>query len=48
MEGGASGEENANRYVRGVDEGYRSQQPEPFTLIELCWTSLVSTSCART
>ena len=35
MEGGASGEENANLYVRGVDEGSRGEQPDPSTLIEL-------------
>ena len=35
MEGGASGEENANLYVRGVDEGRRGEQPDPSALIEL-------------
>ena len=35
MEGGASGEENSNLYVRGVEEGRRSEQPDPSTLIEL-------------
>jgi hypothetical protein len=35
MEGGSSGEENANLYVRGVDEGHRGEQPDPSTLIEL-------------
>jgi hypothetical protein len=29
MEGGSSGEENANLYVRGVDEGRRGEQPDP-------------------
>ena len=32
MEGG---EENANLYVRGVDEGRRGDQPNPAELIEL-------------
>jgi hypothetical protein len=35
MEGGSSGEENANLYVRGVDEARRGEQPDPSTLIEL-------------
>ena len=35
MEGGASGEENSNLYVRGVEEGRRGEQPGPSTLIEL-------------
>ncbi len=35
MEGGASGEENANLYVRGVEEGRRGEQPDPSELIEL-------------
>ncbi len=35
MEGGASGEENANLYVRGVDEGRRGVQLDPSALIEL-------------
>ena len=35
MEGGSSGEENANLYVRGVDEGGRGEQPDPSSLIEL-------------
>ena len=35
MEGGSSGEENANLYVRGVNEGYRGKQPDPAELIEL-------------
>ncbi len=35
MEGGSSGAENANLYLRGVDEGYRGEQPDPSTLIEL-------------
>ena len=35
MEGGSSGEENANLYVRGVDEGRRGERPDPSTLIEL-------------
>ncbi len=35
MEGGSSGEENANLNVRGVDEGTRGEQPDPSTLIEL-------------
>jgi hypothetical protein len=35
MEGGSSGEENANLYVRGVDEGLRGEQPDPSALIEL-------------
>ncbi len=35
MEGGSSGEENANLYVRGVDEGSRGEQPDPSALIEL-------------
>ena len=35
MEGGASGEENANLYVRGGDEGSRGEQPDPAALIEL-------------
>ncbi len=35
MEGGSSGEENANLYVRGVEEGRRGEQPDPSSLIEL-------------
>jgi hypothetical protein len=35
MEGGASGEENANLYVRGVNEGRCGEQPDPSALIEL-------------
>ncbi len=35
MEGASSGEENANLYVRGVDEGSRGEQPDPSALIEL-------------
>jgi hypothetical protein len=35
VEGGASGEENANLYVRGVGEGHRGEQPDPSELIEL-------------
>ena len=35
MEGGSSGEENANLYVRGMDEGSRGEQPDPSALIEL-------------
>ena len=35
MEGGSSGEENANLCVRGVDEGHRGEQPDPSALIEL-------------
>ncbi len=35
MEGGSSGEENANLYVRGVEEGSRGEQPDPSALIEL-------------
>ena len=35
MEGGSSGEENANLYDCGVDEGSRGKQPDPSTLIEL-------------
>ncbi len=35
MEGGLSGEENANLYVRGVDEGSRGEQPDPSALIGL-------------
>jgi hypothetical protein len=35
MEGGSSGEENANLYVRGVDEGHRGERPDPSELIEL-------------
>jgi hypothetical protein len=35
VEGGSSGEENANLYVRGVDEGRRGEQPDPSALIEL-------------
>ena len=35
MEGGSSGEENANLYVRGVDEGKCGEQPNPSSLIEL-------------
>lgn len=35
MEGGASSEENANLYVRGVNEGRRGEQPDPSELLEL-------------
>ena len=35
MEGGSSGEENANLYVRGVEEGRRGEQPDPSALIKL-------------
>ena len=35
MEGGSSGKENANLYVRGVGEGRRGEQPDPSELIEL-------------
>ncbi len=35
MEGGSGGEENANLYVRGVDEGRRGERPDPSALIEL-------------
>ena len=35
MEGGSSGKENANLYVRGVDEGHRGERPDPSALIEL-------------
>ena len=35
MEGGSSGEENANLYLRGVEEGSRGEQPDSSTLIEL-------------
>ncbi len=35
MEGGSNGEENANLYVRGVDEGRRGERPDPSKLIEL-------------
>ncbi|HEV2743607.1 MAG TPA: hypothetical protein VGV91_10650 [Rubrobacter sp.] len=35
MECGSSGEENANLYVRGVEEGGRGEQPDPSELIEL-------------
>jgi hypothetical protein len=35
MEGGSSGEENANLYVRGVNEGRRGEQPDPSVLIQL-------------
>ena len=35
MEGGSSGEENANLYVRGVDEGRRGERPDPSSLIGL-------------
>ncbi|MDQ3520818.1 MAG: hypothetical protein M3434_00560 [Gemmatimonadota bacterium] len=35
MEGGSSGEETANLYVRGVDEGSRGERPDPSALIEL-------------
>ncbi len=35
MEGGSSGEENANLYVRGVEEGRRGVQLDPSALIEL-------------
>ena len=35
VEGGSSGEENANLHVRGVDEGRRGEQPDPSALIEL-------------
>ena len=32
---GSSGEENANSYVRGANEGRRGVQPHPSALIEL-------------
>ena len=35
VEGGSSGEENANLYVRGVDEGGRGEQPDPSELTKL-------------
>jgi hypothetical protein len=35
VEGGSSGEEDANLYVRGVDEGSRGEQLDPSALIEL-------------
>ena len=35
MERGSSGEENANLYVRSVDEGRRGEQTDPSALIEL-------------
>ena len=35
MGGGSSGEENANLYVRGVEEGSQGEQPDPLALIEL-------------
>jgi hypothetical protein len=35
MEGGSSGEENANLCIRGVDDGSRGEQPAPSVLIEL-------------
>ena len=35
MEGGSSGEENANLYLRGVEEGSRGEQPDSSALIEL-------------
>ncbi len=35
MEGGSSGEENANLYLRGVEEGSRGEQPDPSALIEV-------------
>ncbi len=35
MKGGSSGEENANLYLRGVDEGSRGERPDPSALIEL-------------
>ena len=35
MEGGSSGEENANLYLRGVDDGSRGEQPDPSELMEL-------------
>ena len=35
MEGGSSGEENANLYVRGAEEGSRGEQPDPSEFIEL-------------
>jgi hypothetical protein len=35
VEGGSSGEENSNLYVRGVNEGRCGEQPDPSTLIEL-------------
>ena len=35
VEGGSSGGENSNLYVRGVDEGSRGEQPDPSALIEL-------------
>ncbi len=34
MEGGSSGEENANLYVRGVDESSRGEHPDPSALIK--------------
>jgi hypothetical protein len=48
VEGGSSGEENANLYVRGVDEGRRGEQPDPSALIELLETSSERTACAPT
>lgn len=36
VEGGsAGGEENANLYVRGPNEGRRGEQPDPSSLIDL-------------
>ena len=35
MEGGSSGEENANLYLRGVEEGSQGERPDPSALIEL-------------
>ena len=35
MEGGSSGEENANLYLRGVDEGSRGERPDPSAPIKL-------------
>ena len=35
MEGGSSGEENSNLYLRGLNEGLRGEQPDPSALIEL-------------
>ena len=35
MEGGSSGEENANLYLRGVEDGSRGEQPDTSELIEL-------------
>ena len=35
MEGGSSGEENANLYLRGVDGGSQGERPDPSALMEL-------------